>query len=162
MVTFNPFTTTLNGHEVIDLEFTGLFGAVLADVGDYLRVSYRLDGGAWVTGLNFTVTNSVGNGLAVAWDTDNNGVGDPGVGNTNLLGKALKPFSFTIPNANTVQIRVEMAANAANDEFGFDHFQITGVVVPEPSTMLLVLNGAALVWFRKRRDNGKQEPPPRS
>jgi len=151
-----PASVTLNTVNVslyTNLVFTGLFGAVLADADDFMRLSYSLNGGAYVKGLYFAATNATGNSQGFALDTNNDTVGDPGVGDVNLLGVALKQFSFSIPNANTVQIKVEVSANSSNDEFGFDFFQITGTsLIPEPTIVTLLGVGLTILWYRRTRN----------
>jgi hypothetical protein len=147
----NPAVVTLTSLATpgySGLVFTGLFGGTLADTTDYMRVSYSPDGGAFVEALDF-VTTATGNGMAIALDTDNDGRGDAGAGDGNVLGVALKPFSFALPPAASLRLRVEIFSDG-NDEFAFDDFQITGLI-PEPTTGALALAGLALAWPIKRR-----------
>jgi hypothetical protein len=153
-----PASVTLNNVSTAGytgLQISGLFGAVLADgyvnpsLGDYMRVSYSLDGGAFTTGLWFAPSAALTSQL-IYLDTDNDGFGN--VSAANLLDKPLKSFSFAIPDASSVQIRIEVSANAAGDEFAFDFLQLAGSpVIPEPTSAALL--GVALValgWRRAR------------
>lgn len=150
-----PASVTLNTVNVslhTNLVFSGLFGAVLADDDDFMRLSYSLNGGGFVQALYFAATNATGNSQGFALDTNNDGVGDPGISNTNMLSVSLKAFSFSIPNTNTVQIKIEVSANSSNDEFGFDFFRITGdALIPEPSTAAFLFFGLSMLGWRIKR-----------
>lgn len=141
-VTFNTLATT--GYT--NLQFSGLFGATLADAGDFMRVSYSTNGGPFVTALYFAPPTT-GNGQLIYLDTDNDSLGN--VSAANLLDKPLKSFSVSIPDASTVQIRVEVRADAANDEFAFDYFRLTGdSLIPEPSTAAFLFFGLSILGWR--------------
>jgi len=148
-VTFN----TVDATGYTSLQFSGLFGAILADNDDFLRVSYSLDNGPFTTGLYFAAPLGTGNAQNIYLDTDNNSLGD--VSAANLLEKELKAFSFLLPDALSVQIRVEVSANAANDEFAFDLFQLTGDLAPQatpaPEPSMAVLLAVGVLFLRRRQ-----------
>ena len=153
----NPAVVTLNPVNVAgytNLTFSGLFGGTFADTNDSLRVSYALDGSPTFTDALYFATITTGNTVEIALDTDSNGRGDAGVGNENVLGSAMKEFSFLIPNASTVSLRVQVFADASADEFAFDFFQIQGDLIPaipEPGTGILMGIGLVGLIVRRRK-----------
>ncbi len=130
------------------------------DLADYLAVLYSTDGGAtYMPGLIFnyvnggddfneplaqvtTITYQAGvtaqQAAAELGDFDGNGTanyasvmasnGDA----TELLGTALQSFSFTVPDATTLDIRIAAYFDAGSEEFAFDDIAVTGDVAAPP------------------------------
>lgn len=119
----------VNISSYTSLTFSGLFaaghnggvGASAYDDEDSVVVYYSIDGGNnFLQGLKFASTGDQSN-EPLAWDTDFDGIGD-----STVLSPALTKFSFSIPDADSVIIKISVSMNAGSEEFAFDHFQISG------------------------------------
>jgi hypothetical protein len=134
------WTSLLTITGLTGLTFTGQFAAdggvgqvfestdAAGTDGDFIRVQYRIDGGAYQPLLYFA--GDV-NGF-MARDTDFDGVGD-----STILSNAQTPFTVPIPNVGTemdLDLRVLMWTNASAEQIAMDTFAIEGV--PEPSAFL--------------------------
>ncbi|MEB3219001.1 MAG: ExeM/NucH family extracellular endonuclease, partial [Nostocales cyanobacterium 94392] len=121
----------VNTSSFSNLEFKGLFGvgnekgagSSAYDATDFAKVFYSIDGGTNFTeALRFSYVNS-GDAFnePLAQDTNFDGNGDG-----TVLTTAMQEFSFNIPNASNVTIKIEARFDAGDEEFGFDNFQLAG------------------------------------
>lgn len=116
-----------------NISFNGLFAGrdtgLTVEVGDFIRVQYSIDGGAFVTGLQF-----VGNGVSSdGWLLDDNldGVITAADSGTRLdLGFA--DFGFNVAGTGTTLVlRIEVldhgpaSSSGASEEFAFDNFELS-------------------------------------
>ena len=111
------------------LEFTGLFGEVLDGSGDiddddFLRVEYRVDGGAWTDLIAFQNDGSQFN-TSFLEDTDFDGVGD-GTSITSSAG-TMVAFTKSIPDTGTnLDLRFTASVDSGDEDFAIDDFEVTG------------------------------------
>lgn len=128
-----------------DLSFTGLFTArtfstLLIESNDYLRVSYSIDGGAEVTGLQF-----LGTGTANTWVLDEDLSGAIEADETISLTEDFVEYGFNIDNSaggTTLDLIFEdndHASGAENrggvgEEIGIDNFRIASPDAPVNTT----------------------------
>lgn len=113
------------GHT--ELEFNGLFAATQqflgngfpynAGQGEHVKVLYQVNGGGFQNGLWFTA--NVNSHLAL--DTNFDGAGD----GAELVDVFL-PYSFSIPDGNTLDLRIEVKADSASEEVAFDSLMVIG------------------------------------
>lgn len=115
----------LNAQGYTNLKAQLLVGTVGTDfeqVNDLLTVEASVDGGAWTSVGQFRATGPVNSPLAL--DTDNNGTGD-----TPLLTGALQDFTFDLPTATTLGVRVVGATTSSGERIVFDNLRVTGDLV---------------------------------
>jgi hypothetical protein len=133
-----------------DIRFSGLFaqgtsGAGGLDGSDYLELSYRIDGGAWVLFMRFTGVSS-GSNVGWAEDTNLDGTGD-GVALSNTFASYLEDISVS---GSTFEIRVVASANSASEEFAYDFFQLDDISgagpIPTLSASAAALSGFSYVF----------------
>jgi hypothetical protein len=158
------WTSLLPITDLTGLTFTGRFAAdggvgevfestdAAGTDGDFIRVQYRIDGGAYQPLLYFA--GDV-NGF-MARDTDFDGVGD-----STILSNASLPFTVPIVGMGMdLDLRVLMWTNASAEQIGMDTFAIEGV--PEPSAFLfggLVCGVIGLRYAGRRMFSTKTENP---
>ena len=114
-----------------NLQFSGLFAAGSTRFSGFPRddrilVQYQVDGGPLQDGLRFSPT---GKSRPLALDTDFNGVGD-GARLTRNLANSANPFTFAIPDGNTLNLRIEVKADGWRERVAFDDIQVTGNPIP--------------------------------
>ncbi|MFK7969214.1 MAG: PKD-like domain-containing protein, partial [Bacteroidia bacterium] len=122
-----PRYLTLNAINITgksSLRFDALFGGRSSnpkvDFDDAFYVEYRIDGGAWVKGLQFSST-STGFNNPIALDADMNGLGEGA-----QLTPALAPFGFDITGTgNSLEVRVAVSMNSGDEEVAFDNIEIS-------------------------------------
>jgi len=118
-------TVELNTQGYTNLKAQLLAGTVGTDfeqLNDLLTVEAQVDGGAWTSVGQFRATGSVNSPMAL--DVDLNGSGD-----TPQLGSALQNFSFNLPTATTLGVRVVAVTSSAGERIIFDNLRITGDLV---------------------------------
>jgi len=108
------------------LEVSGLFGSGGAgptfafEIGDFVTLSYSIDGGAFVSALSF-----IGSGVAtqgLIWDENNNGVIDGG--ETTQITTAMANFTFAIAGTGTT-LALQLETNVGvSEEIAFDDIQV--------------------------------------
>lgn len=112
-----------------NLQFYGLFaagndglpGSNSYDDEDSVVVYYSTDGGnSFDQALKFASTGDQSN-EPLALDSDLDGIGD-----SIVLSPVMQEFSFAIPDADTVQIKISISMNAGSEEFAFDDFRLGG------------------------------------
>jgi len=112
-----------------DLSFSALFGGKADMVyesiddpnPDYVIVEYRIDNGAWLTGISFqsTSTDTFGGFLSV--DTDGDNRGDGFVLNINM-----ESLSFSIPETGSeIDLRVRASSRSSSEEWAIDLIQLS-------------------------------------
>ena len=123
------------------MRFTGLFAAGNMsgpnaasgyDIDDYILVEYSVDDGPFVGGLRFgfvvaqpqIIQELHGTGFdePLAHDTNFDGNGDG-----EVLHSLLTPFSFDLPNASTVVLKITVSMTQGSEEVAFDGFRLTGI-----------------------------------
>ena len=128
----NPDQLNFTGIDISgrnDLDFTGRFGVrsgnTLWEAGDYIEVSYQIDGGGYTLALAFVsdlVSGAFGN---LAQDNNLDGTADG-----TILSESLTSFMFDIPTTGaTLDLRVEILADGGGEEFAFDLFQVSETIV---------------------------------
>jgi hypothetical protein len=121
-----------------DLTFKGLFGAGVEnscgssqfDGDDYIKVFFEVDAGGENSGLCFHADiGCQGPGDVtdepLHFDPDCDGDGGDGV----MLTNALQEFSFPIPEGSTLNLRIEVRADADGEEVAFDNLRVEGIEV---------------------------------
>lgn len=120
-------TVNIAGQSAVRVE--GLFaagnengpGSSQYDKDDFFFVEYRVDGGAWQKGVQFSYVRVADDfNEPIALDTDFDGIGD-GV----LLNRNFAPFGFNVPSGNSLEIRVQLHMDGAGEEVAFDNIQVT-------------------------------------
>jgi hypothetical protein len=109
------------------LEFSGLFAATQqffgigfpynAGQGEHIKVLYQVNGAGYQNGVWFTANAD----SHLALDTDFDGTGD----GAELIDTFL-PYSFGVPDGNTLDLRIEVKADSASEEVAFDSLMVTG------------------------------------
>lgn len=112
-----------------NFRFTGSFAAFNTtnpwESTDFLSVEYRIDNGAWNTGILFSSNLANGTRGALAEDIDQNGFGE---GTT--IGLSFTAFSFTFNGSGTdLDLRFQAGSNGGGEEFGIEDFQLEHSVV---------------------------------
>ena len=112
----------------------GTASAAAFDTNDYIFVEASVNGGGF-TALPNGVFQSTGFNGALAIDTNNDGVGDG-----TALGTAMQDFTFALPTANTLTLRVRCQSNVAGERIIVDRINVTGV---PPTTVASVNSSTA-------------------
>ncbi len=107
------------GNLKLDLLAAAQGGAVFEQTDDFLLIQTSVDGGPWTTTGAFRSTGAVNSTLAV--DTDLNGQGD----GTALTG-SFQDFSFDLPDATTLGVRLVASTDGTGERILFDNLRITG------------------------------------
>lgn len=159
---FQTLTFTIDITGATGLKFNGLFGAGANEAGgtfgfrgdsdDGLRVRAQIDGGAVQNLLAFEALEPGGatSNQEFRQDANFDGVGDDG---GFIPTSAMTQFSnIDITGTGTsLVLTIEVHADAGDEAFAFDNIEVTGDVVPEPSsTALLGLAGLFLLGRRSR------------
>jgi|CXWL01.1.fsa_nt_gi hypothetical protein len=133
------------------IEFRGLFAANSASAPwdsafytpplsttDYIRVDYRVDGGAYQSLLYFVGNDATLKQLRLDTNGDN-------LGDGTLLTPAFGEIVASLPNGNTLDLRLRVFANGSSEEWAVDNFRVvtsgsdttpptvTGVTSPTPN-----------------------------
>ena len=136
-IDFNPID--ISNHS--GLQFTGMFAATQEYFvdggfpwnrlsGQGVEVIFQVDGGGYQNGVWFKSNGNAPPGSPTSpegylnLDLDFDGVGD-----SPRLTDTFTAFGFNIPDGNTLDIRIEVTADAASEEVAFDLFQVTGSLV---------------------------------
>ncbi|MBL9114244.1 MAG: CHRD domain-containing protein [Verrucomicrobiaceae bacterium] len=90
----------------------GAAGAVF-DTGDLVAIEASVNGAAYSQVAIFRSTGGINTSLAL--DTDNSGTGDG-----TALGTAMQDFTFNMPTATTLGLRVRCVSNAAGERIFID------------------------------------------
>lgn len=99
----------------------GTLGGPVFDTGDIIAIDASADGGAFSTIATFRSVVALNGALAL--DTDNNGAGDG-----TPLGSALQDFSFNMPTANQLTLRVRCQTNSAGERLVVDRIAVQGTL----------------------------------
>jgi hypothetical protein len=106
------------------------------DSGEGLTVFYRKDGGTEVTALCFSPDISCGTPSTSnePLKTDPNCDGDGADG--TIVPNVFTEYSFVIPaGGNSLEIRIEIDADAADEEIAFDNLRLEAITTPLPVKM---------------------------
>jgi|GEM_PF-2448533 len=134
-LTFEPIDTT----GFTNLQFQGIFGVGIAggigssafDAEDFARVSYSIDGGqTFQDGLTFLAVSNNGDTFNEPFALD----GNPANG---FLSPTLQEFGFTLPEADSIILRIETHLNTQSEEFAFDNFRLLGEAPVQNATVEL-------------------------
>ncbi|NEP06002.1 MAG: Ig-like domain-containing protein, partial [Okeania sp. SIO4D6] len=126
-----PVSLTWSGVNIdglTNLEFSGDFAEFFdspgsVDNSDYILVEYQIDSGGFQPLLEFRLDENEDDGTNGVFkeDTDFNGSGD---GTT--LGDAAQTFTKAIAGTgSTLDLRLTVSLNAANEDFGIDNFIVS-------------------------------------
>ncbi|MEM8907459.1 MAG: hypothetical protein AAGD05_06400, partial [Bacteroidota bacterium] len=118
-------TTSIAGRT--NLFFSALFGANAISFGyepeDNMEVFYQIDGGGFVSLLDFREDASE----TISLDTDGDDIGDGVV----VLSSVFQSISAPIPATGTsIDIRICTTSASSNEEFAVDHVQLEEFVAP--------------------------------
>ncbi len=97
----------------------GALGGAIFDTGDTIAVEASVDGGPFTNVAAFRSTVGVGGSLAL--DTDNNGIGDG-----TQLSSNLQDFTFTLPPAATLGLRIRCQSNSTAERLIVDRIAVQG------------------------------------
>ena len=113
------------GHT--NLAFNGLFAATQqflgngfpynSGQGEHVKVLYQVNGGGFQNGVWFTANAN----SHLALDTNFDGAGDG-----DELVDSFLPYSFSIPDGDTLDLRIEVKADSASEEVAFDSLMVIG------------------------------------
>ena len=94
-------------------------GSVFEKADDFLLVQTSVDGGAWVTKGAFHATGTTSQPLALDSDLD-------GTGDGTALTSSFQNFSFDLPTATTLGVRIVAATDGTGERILFDNIRVTG------------------------------------
>ncbi|MEM1322428.1 MAG: hypothetical protein AAGG75_19350, partial [Bacteroidota bacterium] len=120
----------------------GSTGTIIAD---FVRVEYRIDGGSYTTGLQFSYyTADGGTTEYLKFDTDFNGIGDAG-GAVDTLYEVFQPYDFLIPGTgSTLDIRITANSEASAEEWAVDYIQIEENVTSSPCPTVGMVSASSM------------------
>ena len=107
------------GNLKLDLLAAVQGGNIFEQADDFLLVQTSVDGGAWETKGAFRSMGAANAALAV--DTDLNGQGDGAA-----LTSSFQDFSFNLPNATTLGVRIVASSDGTGERILFDNLRVTG------------------------------------
>jgi hypothetical protein len=107
------------GNLKLDLLAAVQGGNIFEQLDDFLLIQTSVDGGAWVTTGAFRATGAANQALAL--DSDLNGTGDG-----TALTSSFQNFSFDLPTATTLGIRIVAATDGNSERILFDNLRVTG------------------------------------
>ena len=140
--------SSINIQNYSSLKFSGDFASIASsyiDASDYVKVEYRIDGGSWTNLIWFENDGTTYNTYFLE-DTDFDGTGD----GTSLGNQNTASFTKNITGTgNSMDIRITVAVNAANEDFAFDNFKIEGT--PDGS---IVVSSNSITGFTYVQNNG--------
>jgi hypothetical protein len=100
----------------------GTIGGSVFDTGDTIAIEASVNGGAYTTIAAFRSTTSLNGSLAL--DADNSGTGEG-----TPLGSALQDFTFNMPAANTLGLRIRCQTNSASERLVVDRVAVQGTLM---------------------------------
>ena len=100
----------------------GALGGAIYDTGDVIAIEASVNGGAYNTVAAFRSMGGVG--FPMALDTDNNGIGDG-----TQLSATMQDFSFPMPAAATLGLRIRCQSNTTAERLIVDRIVVTGTPV---------------------------------
>ena len=154
---------TIDIFDFTNLQFSGLFASTANDffgpgfpfheADDGIKVRYSINGAAYQDGLCFARDSNSNMQL----DNGCDGSGDGGLLTADFAG-ASNPYTFSIPDGNTLDLRIEVKADEASEELAFDNFQVEGESTSIPAlsyggllmTLLVATAGMIVLRFRRR------------
>jgi hypothetical protein len=109
-LTLDPISIAGQSNLRFDGLFAGRNSSPRIDDTDAFFVEYRIDGGTWIKGLQFS-SSAAGSNNTIALDADMNGLGEGAV-----LTPAFTSFGFDIAGTgNTLDVRVVVSVNSGNE-----------------------------------------------
>ncbi len=123
----NPSQLTWTGINISgysSLTFEGLFASAATakiDAADYVKVEINIDGGGWITILEFENDGATYNTYFLE-DTDFDGTGD-GTQLTSTFATFTKNISGS---GSSMDLRITVSVNAGGEDFAFDEFYVKG------------------------------------
>lgn len=97
-------------------------GGNVYDSNDFIAIEASVNGGAFTTVGNFRSTGGLNTAMAQDTNSDNTGDG-------TVLTAAMQDFTFNLPAANTLGLRVRMQSNSAGERLVADRIVVTGTPV---------------------------------
>lgn len=100
----------------------GALGGAVFDTSDTIAIEASVDGGAFSTISSFRSTVALNGSLAL--DANNDGIIDGG-----QLGAALQDFTFAMPAATTLTLRVRCQTNSSGERLVVDRVVVQGTLL---------------------------------
>jgi hypothetical protein len=151
---FNAFTVnfTLANDVVINFDWLNS-GAVASNFGDFINISYSMDG---VTFTPFTLPGSTAAGGYGAFAATSAWGKTTDSAFYNFLNQSDAVLDLTsVSAANGIQaVRFEIEGVAPGDRLAFDNIHVAGSIIPEPSSFAAIAGALALGLVAIRRRNG--------
>ena len=94
-------------------------GDVFEQASDFLKIQTSVDGGPWVDTGAFRAMSTVNSKLAL--DADLNGTGEG-----TALTSSFQDFTFDLPDATTLGVRIIAATDGTGERILFDNLRVTG------------------------------------
>lgn len=107
------------GNLKLDLLAAVQGGNVFEQADDFLLIQTSVDGGAWTTTGAFRSTIAANGALAL--DEDLNGTGEGAA-----LTSSFQNFTFDLPSATTLGVRLVAASDGTGERILFDNLRVTG------------------------------------
>ena len=166
-ILFNPIDTSGKG----ELTFYGDFASSTDpskqrfENNDGAILFFSTDEGAtWNSSLSFVSDRSKKNtnghlvfqdpnfsGLTTSLTDSRSTIESIGAGSGQSLTNQFTTFSFLIPEADEVWLKLLVSVDGSKEEIAFDNFRIEGAI-PEPATYITIMGGLGLLYvFWKRR-----------
>jgi hypothetical protein len=121
------------------------------DSSDQFLITYQIDGGLPQNLLSVEAEDPEADGLNEAPRLDND---FDGIGEGAIITDAFTQFTRNLVGmGSTLDLKIRyLSTNRAGDEdLAFDNVSITGDLVPEPTTLLLLVTAAPLALASRRR-----------
>jgi hypothetical protein len=120
------------------LEFSGLFAANSLDCGDSrydieekMEIYYSVDGAPFSQALCFRADLECSGSGDITNESFNHDTNCDGDGDGQQLLPGFVPFTFSIPETGTsMNLRIEVIADASGEEMAFDYLRVTGTPPP--------------------------------